>query len=211
MTQILMAKYGVALTVDFMLHALDGQSFNAAAVHAAGDTTVMKDEGAETNTTNAFVDRGTGYSLQLTATEMQAARALLKIDDQTGPKAWLPKSFLVLTWGNASAHMAADLSNEPLNANVTQLVADATAATKLRQSSKGVISGTAVTGTLTTSAFTTDLTGADGFYFGRTIVWVGGALAGQAARIIRFESTGGKVFVPPMTGSPSNTDPFVVV
>lgn len=211
MTAFILAKYGVGLTIPFALHALDGQSLQKNAVHAAGDSIVMKDEGAEANTTNGFVDEGSGYSLALTATEMQAARLLLMIDDQSGPKLWIPRSFLVLTYGNAGAHLAVDLSNEPLNVNASRVGGDQTAANNLRQSSKAIVSGTAVTGILTASAFTTDLVGGDGFYFGRTIVFVGGALAGQAARIVRFESTSGKVYVPPMTGAPANTDPFVVV
>jgi hypothetical protein len=97
--------YGVATTVDFCLHITDatvGAIKVENAVHASGDTYIMKDEGAEANTTNGFVDRGSCYSIALTATEMQAARILLNIEDQ-GTKTWADKCVRIETYGNASA------------------------------------------------------------------------------------------------------------
>jgi hypothetical protein len=102
-------KYGVAATLDFDLFEIDGVDFRVDAVHAVGDTVIMKDEAAEANTTNAFVDEGQTYSIILTATEMQAARVKVVIVDQTAPKVWLDTSFTIETYGNASAEHAFDL------------------------------------------------------------------------------------------------------
>jgi hypothetical protein len=66
-------KYGVQTTIPFDLYEVDGVDLRVDAVHAAGDTKIMKDEGAEANTTNGFTDEGQGYSIVLTATEMEAA------------------------------------------------------------------------------------------------------------------------------------------
>lgn len=101
-------KYGVEAKIDFELYEVDGVDFRVDAVHAAGDTKIMKNEGAEANTTNGFVDEGKGYSITLTAAEMQAARILIYVVDQ-GTKAWLDKSISIETYGHASAQHAFDL------------------------------------------------------------------------------------------------------
>ena len=94
--------------------------FRVDAVHASGDTKVMKDEGAEANTTNSFTDEGQGYSLVLTATEMQAARVVVYVVDQTATKVWLDKSLVIETYGNAGAQHAVDL-DDSVRAGLTSL------------------------------------------------------------------------------------------
>ena len=96
-------EYGTATTVNFHLFEVDGVDFRVDAAHAAGDTVIMKDEGAEANTSNGFTDEGTGYSLALTATEMQAARIVIYVIDQTATKVWLDDTIVIETYGNASA------------------------------------------------------------------------------------------------------------
>lgn len=102
-------KYGVQTTIDFTLYEVDGVDFRVDAVYASGDVKIMRDEGTEANTTNGFTDEGTGYSIVLTATEMQAARIVLYVVDQTATKVWLDKPIIIETYGNASAQHAADL------------------------------------------------------------------------------------------------------
>jgi len=96
-------EYGVATTITFELYEPDGASLQASAVHAVGDSKVMKDEGGEANTTNAFVDEGQTYSIALTAAEMTAARIVLIIVDQTNPPIWGDRVVHIETYGNASA------------------------------------------------------------------------------------------------------------
>ncbi|MFQ5493936.1 MAG: beta strand repeat-containing protein [Phycisphaerae bacterium] len=83
--------------------------FSAAATFAPGDLKIMKDEGAEVNTTNLPVDEGQGYSLLLTATEMQAARIAIYIVDQDATKVWLDRAIHIDTYGHASGQHAFDL------------------------------------------------------------------------------------------------------
>jgi len=102
-------KYNVATTFNFDLFEIDGVDLRIDAVHASGDTVIMKDEAAEANTANAFVDEGQTYSILLSATEMQAARIKVIIVDQTATKVWLDTSFTIETYGHASAAHAFDL------------------------------------------------------------------------------------------------------
>ena len=101
-------KYGVEATIDFGLFEIDGIDFRTDGAHAAGDTKIMKDEGAEANTTNGFADEGQGYSITLTATEMEAARIVVYIADQSDPKVWLDTAFVIETYGHADAQHALD-------------------------------------------------------------------------------------------------------
>lgn len=119
MPQKHLRKYGVQTTLDFVLYETDGVDFKVDAAHASGDTTVMKDEGVEANTTNGFTDEGQGYSIVLTATEMQAARIVVYIVDQ-GTKVWLDDYLVVETYGHASAQHAVDL-DDSVRAGLTAL------------------------------------------------------------------------------------------
>lgn len=111
-------KYGVQTTIPFELYETDGTDLKTDAVHASGDTKIMKDEAAEANTTNGFVDEGQGYSITVTNTEMQAARIVIYIVDQ-GTKAWLDKVLIIDTYGNASAQHAFDLDTATVNLSST--------------------------------------------------------------------------------------------
>jgi hypothetical protein len=102
MSKVILRKYGEAATFNFDLFEIDGIDFKVDAVHVVGDTKIMKDEGVEANTTNGFTDEGQGYSIVLTATEMQHARGKVYIVDQ-GTKAWLDTGITIETYGHASA------------------------------------------------------------------------------------------------------------
>lgn len=130
-------KYGVEATIPFVLCQTDGIDYKADAVHAAGDTKIMKDEGDEANTTNGFVDEGQGYSITLTATEMQAARIVVYIVDQ-GTKVWLDTAIVIETYGHANAMHAFDLGS-----------AEVTTDSASRTASKADVSSLAIEATLT--------------------------------------------------------------
>ena len=104
-------KYGIAATIPFELYEVDGVDFRVDAVHGAGDSTRVKDGGAEQNTTNGFADEGKGYSITLTAGEMQAAEIVVYVVDQTATKVWLDKVLVIETYGNAAAQHAMDLDD----------------------------------------------------------------------------------------------------
>jgi len=111
-------KYGVEAKVDFVLFEVDGVDFRVDAAHAAGDTKIMKDEGAEANTANGFVDEGQGYSITISATEMEAARIVIYIVD-SATKVWLDTALVIETYGNASAMHAFDLDTATVNLSST--------------------------------------------------------------------------------------------
>lgn len=115
----LLRKYGASATINFHLFKVDGVDFRINANHASGDTKIMKDEGAEANTTNGFTDEGQGYSIVLTATEMQAARVVVYVVD-SATKAWLDTAIIIETYGHASAMHALDL-DDSVRAGMTAL------------------------------------------------------------------------------------------
>lgn len=125
---IFQRKYGVQDTILIELIQADGVDLRVDAVHAAGDTTIMKDEGAPASTDNPFADEGDVFSLVLTATELTCKRALIVVRDQSVPKVWLDKTILVETFGHASAQFPFDLGTATQPVNVTQWNGTAVAA-----------------------------------------------------------------------------------
>ncbi len=126
-------KYGVETTLTFSLITLDGVDLETSATFEAGDLKIMKDEGAQGNTANLPTDEGTGYSLVLTATEMQAARAVVYVADQTQPKVWIDDQLVISSYGNASAQNAFDLDTATQDVNATQIDGTAQRATDLAE------------------------------------------------------------------------------
>lgn len=77
---------------------------------------------------------------------------------------------------------------------------------------KGIIFGTAQTGTLSTTQATTDLTGyADDQLIGRVIIWTSGACDGEATDITDYASASGLITFTALTTAPSNGDAFKIV
>ena len=103
MSQVILAEYGRAKTVNFDLYEVDGVDFRVDAADGGVDCSIMKDEGDEGTCTNDFVDEGQSYSLVLTAAEMQAAKVTLLIVDSTATKVWLDKHIYIETYGHASS------------------------------------------------------------------------------------------------------------
>lgn len=76
----------------------------------------------------------------------------------------------------------------------------------------GIIFGSAVTGTLSTTVATTDLTGyADDQLIGRVIIWLTGNCAGEATDITDYASTNGTLTFTALTTAPGNGDTFKIV
>ena len=107
-------KYGIATTILFPLIDAGVIDFESTPVtFAAGDVKIIKDEGVAANTTNNPVHEGNGVSsLALTATEMQAARIVITVIDQTATKLWEDQAILIDSYGHASAEHAFDLDDD---------------------------------------------------------------------------------------------------
>jgi hypothetical protein len=87
----------------------------------------------------------------------------------------------------------------------------ATAATNAARGFQGLVLATAVTGTLTATAFTTSLTEAtNDHYNGRTLTFTSGNLAGQMTTITDYNGTTKVVTVTAMTEAPANGDQFFI-
>ena len=114
MPERILRKYGEQAVIDFILFKLDGINFRTDASAAIGDTKISMDEGIEVDTTNTFVDNGTGYSLTLEATETAAKRLFISIVDQDATKTWLDDYIMIETYGDTNAmhsfNLDADLS-----------------------------------------------------------------------------------------------------
>lgn len=75
----------------------------------------------------------------------------------------------------------------------------------------GIITGTAVTGTLSTTQCTSSLTGyTDDQLIGRIITFLGGAADGESSDITDYANSGGLLTFNALTVAPANTDPFKI-
>lgn len=99
----------------------------------------------------------------------------------------------------------------PLDVNVSQLDSSATAAARAAWGFRALITGTAMTGTLTTTSFTTSLSETtNDHYNGRTLTFISGALAGQMTTITDYDGASKRVTVTAMTEAPAHLDQFVI-
>lgn len=105
-----MRKYGVQTVFDFEVYDIDGVDLDTDWVPVAADMELIKDGGTSTQCTNTAVDEGVTYSITLTATEMQCARGVIKIQD-AATKVILDKVMTFDTYGNASAQHAVDFDD----------------------------------------------------------------------------------------------------
>lgn len=88
----------------------------------------------------------------------------------------------------------------------------AAAAVKLALSAGAMVVGNAITGTLSTTQFTTDLTEATNSHFnGRIVMFTSGALTGEVREITAYTGATKLITVATMTDVPANGDDFIIV
>lgn len=110
------------------------------------------------------------------------------------------------------SRLPAALVGGRIDANMGAISGSAAAADAMEAAAIGIVTGTAVTGTLSTTQMSTDLTETtDDHYIGRYLVFTGGALAGQATDITDYDGTGKILTFTALTEAPSNTDPWVIL
>lgn len=126
----LLAKYGTQTTFRFPVVKRGVVDLAASGdwTPATGDTKISKDGGNFANTSNnpsAVGGTGSvGWTLTLTATELQAAEVNVQIVD-SATKAIEDQYLVIYTYGNASAKILPDLGSSVLNANVVQILGTA--------------------------------------------------------------------------------------
>lgn len=134
----------------------------------------------------------TAQDTQHSTTQSAIATAQADLDTITGSDGVT----LATTQGNYAPATAAALATVDGNVDIMVL---------------GIITGTAQTGTLSTTQATTDLTGyADDQIIGRILTWTGGACEGEQTDITDYASASGLITFTALTTAPSNTDPFKI-
>jgi len=117
--------------------------------------------------------------------------------------------------GYIDTEMAAALAAVDTEVAAIKTVTDsltAAAAAKLALSAGTIVSASAITGTLSTTQMSTDLTEAtDDHYNGRIVIFTSGVLANQATDITAYNGTTKVITMTALTEAPSNADTFVIV
>ncbi len=99
-----------------------------------------------------------------------------------------------------------------LDVNVISLDSNDEATTKLSVAADTMVTGSAVTGTLSATTFTTDLgSTVTGAYIGRSLIFISGTLIDQAQTIQAYTNTGQITVAAAFTTAPSNSDNFIIV
>lgn len=110
---------------------------------------------------------------------------------------------------------AANLATVDTVVDAIKVVTDAltsAGAAKLALSAGTIVAASAVTGTLSTTQMTTDLTEATNDHFnGRIIIWTSGALLYQATDITDYDGATKMLTYTAITEAPSNGDSFIIV
>lgn len=98
-----------------------------------------------------------------------------------------------------------------VDSNVQTIGDSATAGANFKAAMDSVVTATAITGTLTTTQMTTDLTETtDNHYFGRLITFKTGNLAGQQTDCTGYNGTTKLLSFTELTEAPANNDTFVI-
>jgi hypothetical protein len=109
------------------------------------------------------------------------------------------------------SRLPAALVSGKMDSDVTAISGDTVAADRLEAAMDSVVTGTAQTGTLSTTQMTTDLSETtDDHYIGRLITFKTGALAGQQTDITDYTGTSGLLTFTALTEAPGNGDTFVI-
>lgn len=96
--------------------------------------------------------------------------------------------------------------------NVGAIAGNQPAAQNLGKAAGAEVAGAAVTGTLSITQATTDLTQPlASAYVGRTILWISGALSGMAAGITAYAPSNGLLTFTALPAAPANGDKFLII
>lgn len=124
----------------------------------------------------------------------------------------------ILTTEVVYANATPTLGDQPMGiaqsqgVSIAAVAGDSTAASKLQASLASMVRGTVIAGTLTDTAFTTDVVNPEvNAYQGRSVLFATGVLAGQGGVISEFDPGTGKLTVTgAFTAAPAVNDVFVI-
>ena len=153
----------------------------------AADTKVSKDGGSQNNLSTAPSYVNGAWQFEFTGTELTAKVVVVAVVD-AATKAVEDQFIIIETYGHVDAM------------HVTEKM------------SAAIVTSTALTGTLSTTQMTTNLTEVtDEHYTGRTLIWISGDLAGQATDVTAYNGTSKMLTYTTVTEAPANTDEFILV
>jgi hypothetical protein len=113
---------------------------------------------------------------------------------------------------NITAGTITTATNVTNGVNATAINGSATAAANLAVSAATMLTGKAVTGTLSSTVFTTNLASTTtNAYVGRIVLFTSGALIDEAQTIKAYSNTGQITVASGFTTAPSNNDAFIIV
>lgn len=95
--------------------------------------------------------------------------------------------------------------------DIQRVFGSANAASNLQQGANGMVPVTVGNGGTTTTVPTNLTSAVSGFYAGRTLVFITGALAGQAVAISGYNGATKQLTVTALTAAPSNGDTALIV
>ncbi len=164
-----------------------------------------------TGTAGALVDDGTGAG-QIALTGGAIDNVTLVATTTVSTDAEADIAAVQSDTDNIQTRLPTSLVGGRMDSDVGAISTSAAAADNLEESALAIIVGTSVTGTLTTTISTTNITGfADSELVDRLIVWNGGTADGQASRITAYANTNGQVTYDLVQTAPLNNDTFVIV
>jgi hypothetical protein len=154
---------------------------------AAGDVKISKDGDTQANIGTLPTYSNGAWQFQLTSAELTAKQIEIMVID-SATKAAEDQCIIVETFG----HVEAMRFTENMSASI-QVAA-------------------AITGTLSDTQMTTDLTEVtDNHYNGKVVIWISGNLAGQASDIIDYDGSSKMLTYTTTTEAPADTDKFIIV
>ena len=188
-----------ALTVRLECVVMEASAYDAlyAAAgtgHIEADVVQWKGATAPANTGDAFARIGATGS-GLTSLASAAAATAIEADTQ-----------------DIQSRLPASLSSGNMRSDMLAVSTSTDAADKLEASVGTIENAATIAGTLTTTAFTTNLTEAtDDHYIGRVVIFTSGALLRQATEITDYAGATKTVTVAAMTEAPGAGDTFIIV
>lgn len=149
------------------------------------------------------------YTVELSATDTNTAGHLILYarDDDVCLPVWA--ECMVLP---ANVYDALVAGADLLQVDIAQISGSSAAADNQEQAAKAIVSGQAVSGTLSITQMSTNLAEAtDDHYNGRLLVFVSGSLLGQATDITDYTGSTKTLTFTALTEAPSAGDSFVIV
>lgn len=188
-----------ALTVRLECVVMEASAYDAlyaaaGSGHIEADVVQWKGATAPANTGDAFARIGATGS-GLTSLASAAAATAIEADTQ-----------------DIQSRLPASLSSGNMRSDMLAVSTSTDAADKLEASVGTIENAATIAGTLTTTAFTTNLTEAtDDHYIGRVVIFTSGALLRQATEITDYAGATKTVTVAAMTEAPGAGDTFIIV